>query len=193
MGRVLIVGGYGAFGARAAERLAREPGLAIIIAGRSADKARIHADALKANAQARIGHAVLDAASATAEALRSLAPNVVINASGPFQQQDYALARACIAAGCHYVDLADARAFVTGIGALDGAAKAAGVSVIAAPARCLGSRPLPCDAWPRACTVSTRCTSASRQATALIPASLPRRRSSARPASLWAYGGAAAK
>ena len=48
MGRVLIVGGYGAFGARAAERLAREPGFEIVIAGRSADKARIHADALKA-------------------------------------------------------------------------------------------------------------------------------------------------
>ena len=47
MGRVLIVGGYGAFGARAAERLAREPGFDIVIAGRSADKARIHAEALQ--------------------------------------------------------------------------------------------------------------------------------------------------
>lgn len=130
MGRVLIVGGYGAFGARAAERLAREPGFEIVIAGRSADKARIHAAALTATARANVRHAALDAASATAEAVRSLAPNVVINASGPFQQQDYALARACIAAGCHYIDLADARTFVTGIGSLDGAAKAAGVSVI---------------------------------------------------------------
>ena len=130
MGRVLIVGGYGAFGARAAERLAREPRIEIVIAGRSADKARIHAEALGSLTQAHVGHAALDAASPSAAALRSLAPKVVINASGPFQQQDYALARACIAAGCHYVDLADARAFVTGIGALDGAAKAAGVSVV---------------------------------------------------------------
>jgi saccharopine dehydrogenase-like NADP-dependent oxidoreductase len=130
MGRVLIVGGYGAFGARAAERLAREPGFEIVIAGRSADKARIHAAALAATARTPVRHAALDAASATAEAVRSLAPNVVINASGPFQQQNYALARACIAAGCHYIDLADARTFVTGIGSFDGAAKAAGVSVI---------------------------------------------------------------
>ncbi len=130
MGRVLIVGGYGAFGAHAAERLAREPSIEIVIAGRSADRARSHAEALGTRAQAHVGHAALDATSTSAEALRSLAPNVVINASGPFQQQDYALARACIAAGCHYVDLADARAFVTGIGALDGAAKAAGVRVV---------------------------------------------------------------
>lgn len=130
MRRVLIVGGYGAFGARAAERLAREPGCEIVIAGRSADKGRVHAEALAPRARARIRHAVLDATAATAEALQALAPNVVINASGPFQQQDYTLARACIAAGCHYVDLADARTFVTGIGALDGKAKAAGVSII---------------------------------------------------------------
>jgi saccharopine dehydrogenase-like NADP-dependent oxidoreductase len=130
MGRVLIVGGYGAFGARAAERLAREPRIEIVIAGRSADKARIHAETLGVRAQAHVGHAALDATSPSTAALRSLAPQVVINASGPFQKQDYSLARACIAAKCHYVDLADARAFVTGIGALDGAAKAAGVSVI---------------------------------------------------------------
>ena len=47
----------------------------------------------------------------------------MINASGPYQAQDYTLARACIAARCHYIDLADARAFVTGITALDGAAQ----------------------------------------------------------------------
>ena len=130
MGRVLIVGGYGAFGARAAERLARESHIEIVIAGRSADKARIFAEALGVRAQAHVGHATLDATSASVAALRSLAPQVVINASGPFQQQDYTLARASVAAGCHYVDLADARAFVTGIGTLDGAARGAGVSVI---------------------------------------------------------------
>jgi hypothetical protein len=54
----------------------------------------------------------------------------VINASGPYQTQAYALAQACIDAECHYVDLADARAFVTGITALDAGAKASGVAVI---------------------------------------------------------------
>lgn len=39
---------------------------------------------------------------------------------------------AAIACGAHYCDIADAREFVTGIGVLDEAAKAAGVAVIAA-------------------------------------------------------------
>ena len=73
---------------------------------------------------------MLDATTATPEALRALSADILINASGPFQHQDYALPRACIAAGCHYIDLADARAFVTGIGALDAEAKAAGVSIV---------------------------------------------------------------
>jgi short subunit dehydrogenase-like uncharacterized protein len=128
--RILVVGGYGAFGARVAERLAREPALEIVVAGRSDDKARAHAETLAHTARARVTHAVLDAAAANPEALRALSADILINASGPFQHCVYALPRACVAAGCHYIDLADARAFVTGIGVLDAEAKAAGVSVI---------------------------------------------------------------
>ena len=130
MTRIVIVGGYGAFGARAAQRLAREPGLEIVIAGRSAEKAAAHAGTLARTAKARVAHAGLDATTASPDAIRALGARVVINASGPFQTQDYGLARACIGAACHYVDLADARAFVTGITDLDGEAKAAGVAVI---------------------------------------------------------------
>jgi NAD(P)-dependent dehydrogenase (short-subunit alcohol dehydrogenase family) len=128
--RVLIVGGYGAFGAHAAERLARDPQLAIVIAGRSLDKARDQAGKLAARCGREVGHAALDAVTATSADLRALRADVVINASGPFQQQDYGLARACIKAGCHYLDLADARAFVTGITQLDREARAAGVCVV---------------------------------------------------------------
>jgi saccharopine dehydrogenase-like NADP-dependent oxidoreductase len=130
MGRVLVIGGYGAFGARVSERLAREPKLNIIIAGRREDAARDAAHELSRTAQARVNHAAIDAASATSEALRSYGATVVINASGPFQDQTYNLARACIAARCHYIDLADARAFVTGITELDDDARAAGVCVV---------------------------------------------------------------
>ena len=58
-------------------------------------------------------------------------PDLVIDAAGPFQASDYRVPLACIAARIPYLDLADARAFVTGIGALDEAARAAGVAVIA--------------------------------------------------------------
>ena len=130
MSRILIVGGYGAFGARAARRLAREPGYEIVIAGRSKVAASAFADELARTAAAKVSHAILDAVTARAEDIRALSPTVVINASGPFQAQSYGLARACIGAACHYVDLADARAFVTGIAQLDREARAAGVSVI---------------------------------------------------------------
>lgn len=130
MNRIVIVGGYGAFGARVAERLAREPHLEIVIAGRTADKAHAHASALAATARARLEYAALDATRADAAVIAALAPAVLINASGPFQTQDYHLARACIATGCHYIDLADARPFVTGIAILDAPARAANVTVV---------------------------------------------------------------
>ncbi len=130
MARILIVGGYGAFGARIAERLSRDDALDIVIAGRSVERAAALALALRGNAQARIGHALLDAQRATAADLRALGALVVINVSGPFQGQDYRLASAAIDAQCHYIDLADARAFVTGITTLDHAAKESDVLVV---------------------------------------------------------------
>ena len=50
--------------------------------------------------------------------MAALRPGLVIHTVGPFQQQDFAVAQAAIAAGAHYCDLADARRFVCGIGAL---------------------------------------------------------------------------
>ena len=60
-------------------------------------------------------------------------PTVVIDAAGPFQaygDDPYRVAKAAIAKGAHYIDLADDGAFVAGIAALDASAKAAGVAVI---------------------------------------------------------------
>jgi len=62
----------------------------------------------------------------------------VIHTTGPFQFQDHRVARAAIATGAHYLDLADARHFVASIGELDEAAKAARVAVIA------GASSVPC-------------------------------------------------
>jgi hypothetical protein len=124
-----VLGGYGAFGARVAERLARETGLELIVAGRSRERAELFARRLSGTACATVIPACLDATRAGAPELQRLAPGVLINASGPLQEQDYRLARACIAAGVHYIDLADARGFVCGIGALDAEARRAGVLV----------------------------------------------------------------
>ena len=131
MPSVLLLGGYGVFGGRVAERLAREPGIGLIIAGRSLERARELAAQLGPEKRcASISAARLDGSQVTARELALLGVDALINASGPYQWQDYALARAAIAAGAHYVDLADARAFVSGIGALDAEAKRAGVLVV---------------------------------------------------------------
>ena len=58
-------------------------------------------------------------------------PAVLIDAAGPFQDGDTVVPLACARAGVSYVDLADARTFVTGIIALDETARAARVAIIA--------------------------------------------------------------
>ncbi|HEY1710544.1 MAG TPA: saccharopine dehydrogenase NADP-binding domain-containing protein [Rhizomicrobium sp.] len=122
--RVLIVGGYGNFGMRIATRLAREPRLTVIVAGRSAQQARALADDLKTEWAELDIHTGLDAH------LARLRPDILIHTSGPFQGQRYDVAEACIRNRVHYLDLADGRDFVARIGTLDAAAKAAGVLVV---------------------------------------------------------------
>lgn len=134
--RVLIIGGYGNFGGTIARALSTDRNIALLIAGRSAEKARAFATGLAAANQAE-SH-VLDIDGDLAAAFATIRPDLVIHTSGPFQRQDHCVARAAIAAGAHYVDLADSRDFVATIGELDDAAKAAGVAVIA------GASSVPC-------------------------------------------------
>ena len=127
--RILVVGGYGAFGLRVAERLARGGDVEIVIAGRSEGKAAAAAALIGGKARAAVTHELFDAECPDARLLRRLSVAVVVNASGPFQSQNYALARAAIEVGCHYLDLADARPYVTGICGLDAQAREADVLV----------------------------------------------------------------
>jgi saccharopine dehydrogenase-like NADP-dependent oxidoreductase len=110
MMRVLVIGGYGGFGARLSRRLAGD-GWQVLVAGRSADKARAFAAGLP-----EAEGVAFDRNGDCAVQLASLQADLVIDAAGPFQGSSYALPRACIAAGLHYLDLADARGFVCGIG-----------------------------------------------------------------------------
>lgn len=128
--RVLVLGGYGAFGGRVAERLARVPQIELTIAGRSQDKAEAFAARLGREGPAQVIPAALDGAKIGVDDLKRGQFDILVNATGPYQAQDYSLARACIAAGVHYLDLADARTFVTGITTLDAEARAAGVLVV---------------------------------------------------------------
>jgi saccharopine dehydrogenase-like NADP-dependent oxidoreductase len=122
--RVLIIGGYGNFGAFIARRLSRQPDTTVIIAGRSEKKAKALAESLNAE------WAVFDIAEALDAALETIKPDIVIHTSGPFQGQSYTVAEACIRHYAHYIDLADGRTFVSEIVKFDTAARAAGVLLV---------------------------------------------------------------
>lgn len=129
--RVLVIGGYGFFGRRLLERLSLRPGMQVIAAGRSADQGQALAERLRQSALAEVSSATLDvSAPEFVSKLIALKPHIVVHASGPFQGQQYHVAKACISAGAHYVDLADGREFVSGISVLDSDATAAGLAVI---------------------------------------------------------------
>lgn len=128
--RILVVGGYGFFGRRLVERLSQQSDLDIIVAGRSGPAAESMVRKLQPAATSELSFVEVDAMhQAFASRLGTLNVAVVVNASGPFQGQDYRVAEACIEAGAHYIDLADGREFVTGIGTLNSAARQAGVLV----------------------------------------------------------------
>jgi len=128
--RVLILGGYGTFGGRLARLLADEARLTLIIAGPSREQAAAFCAA--AQAQATMIPALFDRDGDPDTQLAVLAPDIVVDASGPFQSygDPYRLVRAAIARGICYLDLADASDFVSGIAQFDTAAKARGVFVI---------------------------------------------------------------
>jgi hypothetical protein len=124
--KVLILGGYGNFGKRIARLLTRK-GVAVIVVGRDGARAAALAKTLPPGLA---DTAVFDAKSDLLAQLEILKPRVAINTCGPFQNADYGIARACIAGGVHYIDLADGRDFVTGITQLDADAKERNVAVI---------------------------------------------------------------
>lgn len=125
--RVLLIGAAGVFGSRLAEGLARS-GFDLILAGRSRPRAEALAVHLRAAwPQARIDSLSLDVAQVTPHMLKAAGAELVVDATGPFQGAEPVVARAAVAAGLHYVDLADARDFVSCFNALDAAARDAGV------------------------------------------------------------------
>ena len=134
--RVLVVGGYGNFGSYIAQSLAPDPQIRLLIGGRAKAKAQALAARLGGTNPAE-AHAI-DIDGDLATAFERSSPDIVIHTSGPFQRQDHRVARACIAQGCHYLDLADARDFVVSIGELDAAARERGVIVVS------GASSVPC-------------------------------------------------
>ncbi|UVK39593.1 DUF4166 domain-containing protein [Mesorhizobium sp. AR10] len=130
--KVLVVGGYGIFGGRIIELLEGEPRLTLIVAGRSLAKADAHCKS-RSRAVAQLVPALFDRNGDLVAQLASLRPDIVVDASGPFQaygEGRYRLIEACIGQGVNYLDLADGSDFVAGVPAFDEAARKAGLFVL---------------------------------------------------------------
>jgi Domain of unknown function (DUF4166)/Saccharopine dehydrogenase NADP binding domain len=127
---VLILGGYGTFGGRLAQLLADEERLTLIVAGRSLNKAEQFCAAL--TPRATLLPRVFDRDGDADAQLAVLKPDIVVDASGPFQTygNPYALVRAAIAQDIDYLDLADGSDFVKGIAQFDTLARERGVFVL---------------------------------------------------------------
>ena len=128
--KVLILGGYGTFGGRLAQLLADESSATLIIAGRSYEKAAVFC------AHLRTSNAIpasFDRNGAIEAQLAELAPDLIVDASGPFQLYDdpYRVVRVALTHRIDYLDLADSTGFVKGIAQFDADAKARGVFLLA--------------------------------------------------------------
>jgi predicted DCC family thiol-disulfide oxidoreductase YuxK len=119
--KILVLGGYGNFGKRICASLASEVNTTLIIAGRNLAKAEAFKTMLlQEHPEANLSCWQIDITdTAFAQKLAVIKPDLVIHTSGPFQGQAYDVPRACLEAGCHYIDLADDRRYVCDISSLN--------------------------------------------------------------------------
>lgn len=129
--KLLIIGGYGTFGYGIADLLSDEADLSITLAGRNFEKAKAACKSL--SGKATFTALKLDRNGDLAAQIDT-PPNIIIDASGPFQNYgdgkrdnviNYALAR-----GCHYLDICDDLDFVDHIRGFDARAKEAGITLL---------------------------------------------------------------
>lgn len=132
MKRVVLIGATGVFGRRLARHLARMDGVELVLTSRSSDKAEALAQELATGAHMAIRGVAFDRDRDLVASLAALQPWLVIDASGPFQQQGYEVPTAALLLGAHVVDLADARDYLVGYGPqLDELAKQRGLVALA--------------------------------------------------------------
>ena len=120
---VSVLGGYGVFGRRISSALAAVDGATVRIVGRDPKAGTQFAESIRAEFRS----ADLNSDEPLRQAIAG--SYLVIHSAGPFQGKDYRVAQMCLDSGAHYLDLADARQFVTGIGALHEAAQRKGLFV----------------------------------------------------------------
>ncbi len=117
MKTVLILGATGLFGGHLARQLITDARFDVVCAGRTESK-------LVSFTKAHGGRYITFDRRTPESALAKIKPFAVVDTAGPFQSYGTAFARACLEAGAHYLDIADAPDFVQNITRLDSLAKA---------------------------------------------------------------------
>ncbi|MEH6478139.1 MAG: DUF4166 domain-containing protein [Sneathiella sp.] len=128
--KILILGGYGVFGGRLASLLSDVAEADILICGRRGTKASSFCQRYAGKAKVT---PIEMSRTDIAQVIKTHQPNVVVDASGPFQDygdNPYVVVKACIEACVNYLDFADAADFVFGISQFDQQAKGAGIYVM---------------------------------------------------------------
>lgn len=93
---VIVFGGYGVFGGHVVRELSKR-GITVTTAGRNPSQANLIADVTNYDS--------------CLSALKG--KKIAVNCSGPFSTAGSSLLDACLDAGCHYVDIADDRRYVS--------------------------------------------------------------------------------
>lgn len=107
MKRVIVFGGYGVFGGHVSRALAGY-GVPLTIAGRD----RAQADAFARSLGTDCGACVADVSNPQSCRDTLAGHEIAVNCAGPYQRIGSALLEACLERRCHYLDIADERAYV---------------------------------------------------------------------------------
>ncbi|MEP3196510.1 MAG: DUF4166 domain-containing protein [Lentilitoribacter sp.] len=113
--RVLIIGGTGVFGQKLCHHIAKNFDLDLFISSRSENSAINFVHKLKRLYPTKpFDYVALDTSKNLIDVLDHIAPDVTIDCSGPFQNANYSIADTVIAAGSHFIDMADAPQYLEG-------------------------------------------------------------------------------
>ncbi len=126
MKTILLLGATGMFGRHLADRLVQIEGIRLILASRNMSRALALAEKLGGCEAVEI-----NGTETLPLILSKLKPFALIDCSGPFQGANYATATASLEAGCHFIDIADARDYLMGFASLDALAKQNGCVALA--------------------------------------------------------------
>lgn len=122
---IIVFGGYGVFGSQVARALAAW-GTPLTIAGRDVRAAEALARSL--GGACRAVAADITRPDSCHAALAGQA--VAVHCAGPFHRLDATLLKACLQAGCHYVDIADDRGYAEVVRSFDEPFRQCGLAAV---------------------------------------------------------------